>query len=558
MPLQLDTATQNISTASGDTGTYTWADVFALGSTAITKTGNVYFCAAQVRLASTSTLNITNENIEITGTGYISGKINVTTCRIIISAQYTQPTRYVSLGGDGAISDSCIILRATDQYASFAVNANTFTNCQIFGEDFASAGADVARKINLLAGTSKKIYIKKVKEVVLTLTTSKAEELSLLDVDDGVVNFNTGETINLFEYSPLGTTRLHYKIGQGSFRFVNSPDVTLAKGGVLNPSAPAFGWGGATPTAFQAVAHYLKIIDSTGGVSGASIVYSGYSTASLTSSAGGSVSEIILDIENTNAQNNINDYGQYNSGSISAITTVSTPSYTRTIKSYGHEASSENFVLNKSSSLGSSVSPVSVLLFVDEGVTQLNTATVAAYTGITHTPTTITVSQSRSLNEIYDSRKLYWRNNTGVVPPTKIGDAFDLGGANLVIDGITLSATTKFSTIQTTGSVTFLNGGDATVPIQDSTGTRTSITLTGLVVGSEVRLYLSNGTDFAGVESCVGSTQSFSYTHTTDFLVDIVVFKEDYIPIRLNQILLTSVAQSIQVQQRFDRVYTNS
>lgn len=121
-----------------------------------------------------------------------------------------------------------------------------------------------------------------------------------------------------------------------------------------------------------------------------------------------------------------------------------------------------------------------------------------------------------------------------------------------------INALTGSGKIVVAGTAQYTNGGTTSLTVQDLTGTTTTFTLTGLIVGSEIRIYLSsNGSDFAGIENCLTSSQSFAYTHTSNFLVNVVVFKEDYIPVNLTGIVLTNTAQSIQVQQRFDGVYSN-
>jgi hypothetical protein len=80
--------------------------------------------------------------------------------------------------------------------------------------------------------------------------------------------------------------------------------------------------------------------------------------------------------------------------------------------------------------------------------------------------------------------------------------------------------------------------------------------LTGLIAGSEVRVYrTSDEAELAGIEA---SETTFSYTYewSSNFDVDIVVFRIDYIPVRLT-LALTSTGLSAPIQQRFDRVYLN-
>lgn len=122
----------------------------------------------------------------------------------------------------------------------------------------------------------------------------------------------------------------------------------------------------------------------------------------------------------------------------------------------------------------------------------------------------------------------------------------------LVIDGGTLTGTER---ITTAGSVTTTNGGSVSCPITDVNGTRTSLTISNLIPGSEVRLYDSNDQEVAGIELCLSSF-IFQYTYTVPSTLRLVVFNVSYIPISQEVTLLIS-PQEIKVQQRFDRIFKN-
>jgi len=122
------------------------------------------------------------------------------------------------------------------------------------------------------------------------------------------------------------------------------------------------------------------------------------------------------------------------------------------------------------------------LLELDTGVTQTNTATVAAYTGFAHTASTIIISEARIISETYDSRKLHWRNTDGITPPTRSGNIADFGNANIVINA-TVTADSKYTQIRTSGIVTFGVSGAVSFTIQDANGFRFRVF--GLPVGAE-------------------------------------------------------------------------
>ena len=120
---------------------------------------------------------------------------------------------------------------------------------------------------------------------------------------------------------------------------------------------------------------------------------------------------------------------------------------------------------------------------------------------------------------------------------------------------ITIKATIFNGNLTTTGTVTLSNGAILIGTITDSTGTttRTQLTLTGLQINSEVRIYESGtATEIDGIED---STTSFSTT-TIQSSVDIVVFNEAYQPIRLLGVD-TSSTLTLPISQRIDRNYVN-
>lgn len=95
---------------------------------------------------------------------------------------------------------------------------------------------------------------------------------------------------------------------------------------------------------------------------------------------------------------------------------------------------------------------------------------------------------------------------------------------------------------------------DATVDIQNSV----TLTLTNIVVGSEVRIYLAGTTtEVAGIESEDDGTFQYTYNYTGDFNVDIVIHHNDYVYYRLDNITMGSTPSSIPIVQQKDRWYNN-
>lgn len=601
MPLQLDAVTQNISTPSGDTGTYTWADVVALNSTLMTshtQAGGrtLYRWRGILIIRGTAVLNVLDEFIELLGNdttnpGRIAADENA---KINFGEETTVNGKIVHRKGCQILVTRAFKSSVNNSHPRFVLSFFEGSSAIWFNE---GAGSVQTAEVNLYGSCIRfsplnstvnrvDIAITRAKSCLFQSTVSTpswegvvcyirrggaVDLVTLVQTDIEFYGINiTFNAINTIEpisgilnwtnnrlpvrgFSAINPVRSWRTNHKSAIDFIDSPNVTLSGGRVDREGSFV------TPLeSRKIVSQNYKLVDAGGAVSGALISFAGRSNVSSTSNALGEVSELLLIIEETNVGSLAFPGSNYQPfGGSAPLPVIDYSAYVLEIKSYLHEPVRDTNAIT--SQVGSSTLPFTRQLVVDTGVTQANTTTVAAYTGITHTATTITVTQPRSLNEIYDSRKLYWRNTAGVSPPYKESDVFNLGGANLVIDGVTLVPATKFGYLETTGTISFINGGNATVPIEDSNGIRTSISITGLIVGSEVRLYdEATGNEFAGVESCSNSVQSFYYFYSAGVTLTLVVFKADCIPVRLTGIALTSTAQFVQVQQRFDRIYANS
>jgi hypothetical protein len=107
----------------------------------------------------------------------------------------------------------------------------------------------------------------------------------------------------------------------------------------------------------------------------------------------------------------------------------------------------------------------------------------------------------------------------------------------------------------TSGAYSKRPGG---IDIQNSV----TLTLTDIVVGSEVRLYKSDPTgtfptELAGTESEDDGTFQYIYNFTGNFDADIVVLNTGYVYFRQNNNTLTDNAATIKINQVFDRNYEN-
>lgn len=110
-------------------------------------------------------------------------------------------------------------------------------------------------------------------------------------------------------------------------------------------------------------------------------------------------------------------------------------------------------------------------------------------------------------------------------------------------------------TINVTGgdSPTYENIGTSTTTVQNVV----TFSLTGLVDNTEVRIYrVSDDVELFGVENSLGGTVSYEYNAVGTVPVYIHIHHINYVFIRL-ELSLVGSNQSVPVQQRFDRTYSN-
>ena len=167
---------------------------------------------------------------------------------------------------------------------------------------------------------------------------------------------------------------------------------------------------------------------------------------------------------------------------------------------------------------------LSFVLTPDTGITQINRVTALAVAGIAHTAPAITVSTSRSIADIYDSRKAYWRDNGGATG-VRIGTIADFGNLNVTIAtgaSLFLATATKFADgIQTSGIFTLTdprayNGvpfsvasGGSVVVSTGNTDLRSWIFAAGTVInisGAGSALVTVSATQLANVTAGAGVT----------------------------------------------------
>lgn len=157
--------------------------------------------------------------------------------------------------------------------------------------------------------------------------------------------------------------------------------------------------------------------------------------------------------------------------------TMAAVSFVVEFRSYLHNAianltsiSAQIGLLNPNQSVANS-SPF--FLLFDPGVTVTDTSVVAAYSGISNAAGSFTLSGSLTISQVYDSRKLYWRNNNNSELPTPSGNVATFGAANITIAAPSSSppSTPKYARYVTNGDLTLSAPGTYSLANIPATGT---------------------------------------------------------------------------------------
>ena len=137
-----------------------------------------------------------------------------------------------------------------------------------------------------------------------------------------------------------------------------------------------------------------------------------------------------------------------------------------------------------------------------------------------------------------------------------IGWAFSGYGADGTTDAAVVNDSGGLVTLNISGggdSPTVTNIGASSTAVQNVV----TFSLTGLVDNTEVRVYrASDDVELFGVENSSGGTVSYEYNAVGEVPVYIHIHNIQYVFIRL-ELTLGTVSQSVPVQQRFDRNYSN-
>lgn len=316
--------------------------------------------------------------------------------------------------------------------------------------------------------------------------------------------------------------------------YLNQIDIVNATDFNFSSNSTVYKSGDSAPAEWRKIyTHNISAKNSDGSpAQGVLCSYSGRTNISQVSDSSGNFPTFELSGLETNFAGYSPQPDAYETYAL-PIPTINYSNYSREIRSYLHSPLVE--ALTVDSQIGSPATPLTIRLNTDSGISQTNTTTVNGYSGITNTSTTITVSGTLTLDQLYDSRKLYWRVNGGLCPSINVNVAV-LGGLNLVVTG-SISATTKFiGGVSLSGNVTLQNSTSINFPVS-STGTitlqsagnysslKSEIAATGIVVVSpgvtdlrgwtfaaDATINVSSGNAIVTVDSIVGITAGTNVT----------------------------------------------
>ena len=127
------------------------------------------------------------------------------------------------------------------------------------------------------------------------------------------------------------------------------------------------------------------------------------------------------------------------------------------------------------------------------------------------------------------------------------------------IKATSIQALNGITTIRTTGNINLDNGAATDLQTIDAAGVGTSVTVSNIYPGTEVRMYrVSDDFEIGGVESSIGTQASINYQFTGAEACYIVVHHVDYVTSpRYIEFTLQSAPAVLPVFQSLDRSYNN-
>lgn len=488
--MALNLVGQDIETDAGDSGTYTWDDIVALGSTnlstSIATNGKPFYrWVGRIWLRGTATLTATGKTIELfranrstsPGQIYVDDSAQfIIQNSTIIGTYYdfyfaADGTRYLLRSNTSTSQinayESVFFLGTTDTntgegngHCEFQLN--TIRNCAISSQQTTPNGDGYY--LGKSAGSITNLLLNGISLDVLYTAPISIAGLRSYGGKFGASNW-VYDGVEIRDFAVSGSPTYDFYAPTTVYTTFIDSEIDLSRFLIMK-----FGSTLATDEYKKAASHSLRIRDSVGNVNNALVTYTGRTTVSDTSDSSGLVDEFVLIYEETDLQAQPNPGGDWSTYPL-PLDLVDYSSYTREIRSYLHQPISESLTVGQK--VGSATLPFDLQLVVDSGVTQTNTTTVSGYTGVSHTSTATTISGTRTLAETYDSRKLYWRTNGGLYP-SLVGVVADWGAIDLVISG-TLSGVTKFRDgIKTSsGDITIASPGALTTNLETVSGTVT-------------------------------------------------------------------------------------
>jgi hypothetical protein len=537
MPLQL--SGQDIETPPGDSGTYTWADVVALGSTnltthAATSGESFYRWIGAITMRGTSRLNITNIALELLGVGTSApGAITAVDSALVVFGQKN------TIGSGTVYENGCNITISRTfsdgaggqmQYAPLAYSASnrssTTARINIYGStvNYRAAGSPDRIMVFLSAVEGCKVYCS---ESTYTTGLGGSKIIHYMQSGGFIVDSNFNNISTEFA-GPTTVSSSKFIRAQRTFLNWAGSRITLRNVAAIEPREDNY-FNGDRNSVFSFVdsavdisrgsfydsggslqnesvsSIFLRVVDSvtTGNVQDALVSYAGRTTASVATSSGGTVNFELITRETTG------------SGTSSPIATTDHSAYTFSIKSYLHKEVLRAETVNNT--VGAPAIPSVLNITPDAGVTQANTSTVSGYSGVSHTAGAFALSGPLTLSQVYDSRKLYWRNNAGVSCPVQEGFAANFGTANITLPAPANNPaiTAKYTSATTSGTLTLSAQGDysttpwvagSTVTVAPGSTRLAGWTLTGSTIN------VSSGSATVFVSSTAGITAGSNVT----------------------------------------------
>lgn len=476
------------STINVNGGTHTWSEVVAAGSSSMSTTDNVDFWSGTLNVSGGATLNITDACIRLSGKIRCSGDgtINFGELAVVDGQEVTRKgcLVYVTDSSSGTGFGDFPISYTSSNSSGNRVSHSTSRFVNLYGtsiifdtsqrRDMAvtslidsaviySTGNSDANLYTAAEGQCRALRSRLINGRSWELVGAPAEfsDNQLVNVVRSVYNFQSGGIINIRNLVSVGGS-FPFRTDEGAIRLVDPVRVSSNDPNILDGAFDSF----------KAVSQNVKFID-TSGIPISNVEYRLVDAESTeqyneVSDVFGDVPEAIIDdtryerITDTNAD------------------VISLAPFSRTIKSYGHQPSVDNNYTPEK--LGTPDSSATQVLIDDLGVTSSETA-AALLVGFTHSDSSISMSSANDIEDMYDSRKKWWRdNNTTAQAPTRVGSFANFDNESIAISS-TLTANGKYTGLETTGGITIETG--ATV---DGIIFNGDVTLTGDIYFSDVTI----------------------------------------------------------------------